>query len=148
MAEVRVVRCNPSAPDALYLLLVVNPEASFEEQTVGRLSLSAYEGDGCFYFVQTDGWIEREIEEQKLKVEVYVYLAAAQRLGVDLTRFQKRSTVDRDAVCLLSVVSEIEVEAMNMVGEETLVATGENFDATLAALVSGDEAPVIFAPSP
>lgn len=148
MAVLKIVKCNPDEPEALYLLLVVNGSASIEESVVEELGLSAVEGDDCFYFSQTDGWVERKIEGNHLTIDVCVYPKVLESINLDTSRFQERSPTNKDAIRLLRATTEVDESAMKSVGEVTLIVAGESLHEAVAALIAREQVPIVFAPPP
>ncbi|MFF4772686.1 hypothetical protein ACFY05_07485 [Microtetraspora fusca] len=77
-SEVAVVRLgicpgvNRDEPDVPVVMLVVDPDGTPGERAVARLGDYCYEGDGVFFLLQTDGWAEHALDDNRLVVEIAV----------------------------------------------------------------------------
>lgn len=142
---------DPDAPEAVVVAVVVDPEGTPEERAVGELFSCAYEGDGSFMLVRTDGWAERRLQGEVLTVDIVVYPAVLKMLEIDAAGFPERSLVEPDAVRLLRVSTRVAGRQYEQALDPTAVLTAPA-EATpqqiVAGLHSGEEWPLILAPPP
>jgi hypothetical protein len=132
---------NPDDPDEVVLAVVIDAEGSPGEQAVAELGdLSAVdEDDGVCYVQQGDAWADARIDDGVLTVDILVYAAVLERVGVDVTAFPQRSPRDPDAVRVLRVTGATGYDTLPVV---TLVYT------TPLDEPEEDALPLLLAPPP
>ncbi|WP_043665089.1 hypothetical protein [Streptomyces xylophagus] len=139
---------DPDAPEAAFPILVVDPDGTPGERALARLGGHCYEGEGSFHLVRTDGWAERSLDSGRLVVRIAVHPVPLQQAGVGLAGFPERSTIDPDAVLLLSARTTADPARCARLGEPTAVFTAGP-DVTLDQLLADDEEwPIMLAPPP
>lgn len=142
---------DPDAPEAVVVAVVIDPQGTPEERAVGALFSCAYEGEGCFLLVRTDGWAERRLQGGVLTVEIVVHPAVLGMLGFDAAGFPERSSVEPAAVRLLRVSTHVAGCQYDQALDVTAVlkAPAElTPQQVVAGLRSGETWPLILAPPP
>ncbi|MFJ3667006.1 hypothetical protein ACIPSE_11170 [Streptomyces sp. NPDC090106] len=139
---------DPDDPDRVLAVLVVDPEGTPAERALAALGSYCYEGDGVFYLVRTDGWAERTLDEGELTVDIAVYPVPLRQVDVDPEDFPARSTVDPQALLLLSARTQVDPELGARMAEATAVFTAAP-DVPLDDLLKADDQwPMLLAPPP
>ncbi|MEU8263693.1 hypothetical protein AB0C02_24095 [Micromonospora sp. NPDC048999] len=137
---------NPDDPHVPVAVLVVDPDGTPGERAVARLGGCCYEGDGVVYLVQTDGWAERALAGGQLVVDIAVYPAVLQQVGVDPAGFPGRSAVDPQAVVVLHEETAVDPALSAGLAEATVVLTAGP-DVPLDELLAfEDDWPMVVAP--
>ncbi|MCX4677224.1 hypothetical protein OG413_18280 [Streptomyces sp. NBC_01433] len=142
---------DPDEPDSVTLVVVVAEEASEDERAVARLGVYGYEGDGCLYFVQTDGWAERRLDGELLTVDIVAYPVVLKGLEADAELFPERSSADPAALRLLRVSAHVSPGMYERAQDSTAVLTapaGRPAEQVVAEARSGENWPLILAPPP
>jgi hypothetical protein len=142
---------DPEAPEAVVVAVVVDPAGTAEERAVAALFSHAYEGDGTFLLVRTDGWAERRMDGDVLTVEIVVHRAVLEALGIDRAGFPERPLVRPEAVRLLRVSAPVAGGRYEQALEVTAVLSapaGATPEQIMADLHSGEAWPLILAPPP
>lgn len=139
---------DADAPDAAFVVLVVDPDGTPAERAVAALGSYCYEGDGAVHLVRTDGWAERSLGDGGLTVGVAVRPEALRQVGVDPLGFSGRSTADPRAVLILSARTADASALSAHLAEPTAVfvaGPGVPLDDLVDA---EDEWPMVLAPPP
>lgn len=76
---------DPDDPDSVTPVVIVAERRTADEDAVARLGLHGHEGDGCLYFVRTDGWAERRLEGGLLTVDIVAYPVVLKGLALPRT---------------------------------------------------------------
>ncbi|MCH5675893.1 hypothetical protein [Streptomyces gilvus] len=142
---------DPEAPDAVVVAVVVDPAGTAEERAVAALFSYAYDGDGTFLLVRTDGWAERRVDGDVLTVEIVVHRAVLDALGIDGAGFPERPLVRPDAVRLLRVSTPVVGGRYDRALDVTAVLSapaGAAAEQIVADVHSGEAWPLILAPPP
>ncbi|MEU1270464.1 hypothetical protein [Streptomyces sp. NPDC005799] len=142
---------DPEAPEAVVVAVVVDPAGTAEERAVAALFSYAYEGDGTFLLVRTDGWAARRVDGDVLTVEIVVHRAVLEVLGIDGAGFPECPRVRPDAVRLLRVSAPVAGGRYDQALEGTAVLSapaGARPEQIVADLQSGEAWPLILAPPP
>lgn len=142
---------DPDEPDSVTLVVVVAEEGAEDEHAVARLGAYGYEGDGCLYFVQTDGWAERRLDGELLTVDIVAYPAVLEGLEADAELFPGRSSADPAALRLLRVSGRVSPGLYARAQDSTLVLTapaGTPAGQVVAEARSGENWPLVLAPPP
>ncbi|MFJ6459969.1 hypothetical protein ACIQM0_02705 [Streptomyces sp. NPDC091387] len=142
---------DPDDPDSVTPVVIVAEGRAEEEDAVARLGLNGYEGDGCLYFVQTDGWAERRLEGGLLTVDIVAYPVVLKGLDAAADRFPERSAADPEALRLLRVSAQVSPGTYARATDITAVLTapaGIPAEQAVAEARSGGSLPLILAPRP
>ncbi|WLQ48322.1 hypothetical protein P8A21_12785 [Streptomyces poriferorum] len=148
---------DPDEPDSVTLVVIVAEGAdgaeggAADEDAVARLGLFGYEGDGCLYFVQTDGWAERRLDGELLTVDIVAYPAVLKGLEAAADLFPERAAADPEALRLLRVSAQVSPGTYAQAADITAVLTapaGTPAEQVLAEARSGGHWPLILAPQP
>ncbi|WP_327711146.1 hypothetical protein OG912_23605 [Streptomyces sp. NBC_00464] len=148
---------DPDEPDSVTLVVIVAEGVegvegdAADEDAVARLGLFGYEGDGCLYFVQTDGWAERRLDGELLTVDIVAYPAVLKGLEAAADLFLERSAADPEALRLLRVSAQVSPGTYAQAADITAVLTapaGMPAEQVLAEARSGGYWPLILAPQP
>ncbi|MFD7748868.1 hypothetical protein ACFV2V_22700 [Streptomyces sp. NPDC059698] len=140
---------DPDDPDAETVVVVVAEAPDHHERAAARLATCGYEGDGCFYLVQTDGWAERRLDGDLLTVDIVAHPALLRGLEVDRAKFTARSSYAPHVLRLLRVEARVDPAAYARAPEETLLLTvpaGASAEEAVALVRSGEEWPLVLAP--
>ena len=141
---------DPDAPDDVHVIVAVDPDGTAEEErAMSRVMSGAHEGDGAFYVLQTDAWMERALEGDTLVLDVVAYPVVLQ--GVDLAGVPERSRVDPDAIRVLRAATTVDPEVFARAQDVTVVVEvppGTGIDDIVAGISDEAVTPVIFAPPP
>ncbi|MEU3056941.1 hypothetical protein [Streptomyces griseus] len=142
---------DPDDPDAETLVVVVSDVPDHHERAAARLASYGYEGDGCLYLVQTDGWAERRLEGDLLTVDIVAHPALLRGLEADRERFSAPSSADPAALRLLRVETRVDPAAYGRASGATLVLTapaGTPAEEAVALVRSGEDWPLVLTPPP
>ena len=140
---------SPDHPDARFqVVVIVDPAASVEEGALAYLGSSAYEGDDAWYVSQTDAWVERRVDGNCLTLDFLAYPPCLDGFEGQMDHVVSRSSIDPELIRLLRVVGQVSPDAYSQAAPETLVMMGASATEALAALASGEDDPLVFAPPP
>ncbi|WP_098008383.1 hypothetical protein [Streptomyces sp. sk226] len=140
---------NPDDPDAETVVVVVSEVPDDHERAAARLAACGYEGDGCFYLVQTDGWAERRLDGDVLTVDIVAHPVLLRGLEVDRAKFTARSSYAPSVLRLLRVEARVDPAAYARASEETVLVTappGTPAEDAVALVRSGEEWPLVLTP--
>ncbi|WP_406450112.1 hypothetical protein OG782_11990 [Streptomyces sp. NBC_00876] len=142
---------DPDDPDAVTLVVTVAEGRAADEDAVAGLGRYGYEGDGCLYLVQTDGWAERRLDGETLTVDIVAHPAVLKGLETAADLFPGRSAADPEALRLLRVSAQVSPAAYARATEITAVLTapaGTPAEQIVAQARSGGNWPLILASQP
>ncbi|MFD7716752.1 hypothetical protein [Streptomyces sp. NPDC059814] len=142
---------NPDDPDSVTPVVIVAEGRAADEDAVARLGLHGHEGDGCLYFVRTDGWAERRLEGGLLTVDIVAYPVVLKGLDAAADRFPERSAADPEALRLLRVSAQVGPGTYARATDITAVLTapaGMPAEQVVAKARSGGILPLVLAPRP
>ncbi|MER5983046.1 hypothetical protein [Streptomyces sp. NPDC001787] len=142
---------DPDDPESVTLVVTAAEGRTPGEDAVARLGAYGYEGDGCLYFVRTDGWAERRLDGELLTVDIVAYPAVLKGLEAEADRFPERSAADPEALRLLRVSARVSPGTYARAADITAVLTapaGTPAEEVVAEARSGGSRPLILAPRP
>jgi hypothetical protein len=142
---------NPEDPEDLVLAVVVDPEGGPADRAVQQLWSHAYEGDGVFHLVRTDGWAEQSLNGDVLTVDAVVYPSVLSALGIDEAAFAERSPIEPQAVRLLRVSAAVDVAEYQRTPLLAVVLeapAGTSAERMLTLIAEGEVSPLVLAPPP
>ncbi|MFJ8279172.1 hypothetical protein ACIRA2_17970 [Streptomyces griseoviridis] len=137
----------PDAPGDAVVVLVVDPGGAPGERAVALLSGYCYEGDGAVHLVRTDGWAEREVDGESLRLAIAVYPVALAHVGVEAGQFAERSAVDPEAVIVLRARTALPSAPVGRLSDATAVFSAAP-EISVDELLASDDWPMVLAPPP
>lgn len=141
---------SPDHPDARFqVAVVIDPTASVEARALAYLGSSSYESDNAWYVLQSDAWVERRLDGDRLTLDFVAYSRCLDGFEEQTDQFVARSSIDQEAIRLLRIVGQVDPVAYSQAAPETLlVFDTSSFVDALAALADGEGDPLVFAPAP
>jgi hypothetical protein len=137
---------DPQAPDAPLLVVVIDPAAGPGERAVRNLLDHGYEGDGAFYLLPTDAWVERQLDGTTLTVRIVAPTDQLDELDIEDAGFAEPEPGD---TVLLERVTTVDPALYARTGPGTMVFAsrrGTSPAEVVAAIHAADDWPLILGP--